>query len=74
MTCKVLQNLKALQKRHKQHFLEKIKELGQLPEGTNICTIEVVGLYSNIQNDEKPCFPKRFWTAGLTNISQQTLW
>ena len=34
------------------HFLRKIKELGQLPEGTILCTIDVVGLYPNIPHDE----------------------
>ena len=34
------------------HFLRKFKELGQLPEGTILCTIEVVGLYPNISYDE----------------------
>ena len=30
------------------HFLRKITELGQLPKGTILCTIDVVGLYPNI--------------------------
>ena len=30
------------------HFLGKIKELGQLPEGTILCTVDAVGLYPNI--------------------------
>ena len=34
------------------HFLRKIKVLGQLPEGTILCTIDVVGLYPNIPHDE----------------------
>ena len=32
--------------------MRKIKELGQLPEGTTLCTIDVVGLYPNIPHDE----------------------
>ena len=34
------------------HFLRKIKELGQLPEGTILCIIDVVDLYPNIPHDE----------------------
>ena len=34
------------------HFLRKIKELGRFPEGTILCTIDVVGLYPNIPQDE----------------------
>ena len=42
------------------HFLRKIKELGQLPEGTILCTIDVVGLYPNIPHDEDLAFLKDF--------------
>ena len=42
------------------HFLRKIKELGQLPEGTILCTIDVVGLYPNIPHDEGLAFLKDF--------------
>ena len=42
------------------HFLKKIKELGQLPEGTILCTIDVVGLYPNIPHDEGLAFLKNF--------------
>ena len=42
------------------HFLKKIKELGQLPEGTILCTIDVVGLYPNIPHDEGLAFLKDF--------------
>ena len=34
------------------HFLRKIKSLGQLPEGAILCTIDVVGLYRNIPHEE----------------------
>ena len=34
------------------HFLQKIKSLGQLPEGGILCTIDVIGLYPNIPHDE----------------------
>ena len=40
--------------------MRKIKELGQLPEGTIICTIDVVGLYPNIPRDEGLAFLKDF--------------
>ena len=42
------------------HFLRKIKELGQLPEGTILCTTDVVGLYPNIPHDEGLAFLKDF--------------
>ena len=42
------------------HFLKKIKELGQLPEGAILCTIDVVGLYPNIPHDEGLAFLKDF--------------
>ena len=34
------------------HFLRKIKSLGQLPEGAILCTIDVVGLYPNMPHEE----------------------
>ena len=34
------------------HFLKKLKELGSLPKNAILCTIDVVGLYSNIPNKE----------------------
>ena len=40
--------------------MKKIKELGQLPEGTILCTIDVVGLYPNIPYDEGLAFLKDF--------------
>ena len=40
--------------------MRKIKELGQLPEGTILCTIDVVGLYPNIPHDEGLVFLKDF--------------
>ena len=42
------------------HFLKKIKELGQLPEGAILCTIDVVGLFPNIPHDEGLAFLKDF--------------
>ena len=40
--------------------MRKIKELGQLPEGTILCTTDVVGLYPNIPHDEGLAFLKDF--------------
>ena len=34
------------------HFLNKIKEIGKLPEGAILCTMDVVGLYRNIPHGE----------------------
>ena len=34
------------------HFLRKIKSLGQLPEGAILCAVDVVGLYPNIPHEE----------------------
>ena len=42
------------------HFLRKIKELGQLAEGTIPCTTDAVGLYPNIPHDEGLAFLKGF--------------
>ena len=42
------------------HFSKKTKELGQLQEGTILCTIDVVGLYPNIPLDEGLAFLKYF--------------
>ena len=42
------------------HFLRKIRELDQLPEGTILCTIDVVGLYPNVPHDEGLSFLKDF--------------
>ena len=40
--------------------MRKIKELGQLPEGTILITIGVAGLYPNISHDEGLAFLKDF--------------
>ena len=34
------------------HFLSKLKSLGQLPQGAILCTVDVVGLYPNIPQSE----------------------
>ena len=34
------------------HFLQKIKSLGQLLEGAILCTIDIVSLYPNIPHEE----------------------
>ena len=40
--------------------MRKIKELGQLLEGTILCTIDVVGLYPNIPHDKGLTFRNDF--------------
>ena len=50
---------KVIYKRSKS-LLKKIKELGQLPEGTILCIVDVVGLYPNIPHDESLAFLKNF--------------
>ena len=50
------------------HFLRKIKELGQLPEGTILCTINVVGLYPNIPHDEGLAFLKDFMDSRVDKL------
>ena len=35
-----------------KHFLSKLKNLGKLPQGAILCTIDIVGLYSNIPHSE----------------------
>ena len=42
------------------YFLRKIEELGQLPAGTILCIIDVVGLYPNIPHDAGLAFLKDF--------------
>ena len=45
------------------HFLRKIKSLGQLPEGAIVCTIDVVGLYPSIPHEEGLASLRRFLDA-----------
>ena len=45
------------------HFLRKIKSLGQLPEGAILCTIDVVGLYPNIPHEEGLASLRKFLDA-----------
>ena len=42
------------------HFLRKVKSLGQFPEGTILCTIVVVGLYPNIPHEEGQASLRKF--------------
>ena len=35
-----------------QHFIKKIKSLGNIPEGALLCTLDVSSLYTNIPNEE----------------------
>ena len=45
------------------HFLRKMKSLGQLPEGAILCTIAVVGLYPNVPHEEDLASFRRFLDA-----------
>ena len=47
------------------HFLRKIKSLGQLPEGAILCTIDVVGLYPNIPHEEGLASLRKFLDARM---------
>ena len=38
--------------RDTQDFIKKIKELGPIPEGAILCTLDVLSLYTNIPNNE----------------------
>ena len=49
----------------RDYFLRKIKELGQLREGTILWTIDVVGLYPNIPHDEDLAFLKDFLDSNV---------
>ena len=42
------------------HFLSKLKSLGILPQGANLCTIDVVDLYPNIPYSEDLTSLRRF--------------
>ena len=44
------------------HFLRKIKSLGQIPEGAILCTIDVVGIY-HIPHEEHLASLRRFLNA-----------
>ena len=45
------------------HFLWKIKSLGQLPEGVILCTVDDIGLYPNIPHEEGLTSLRRFLDA-----------
>ena len=44
----------------KNHFLRKIKNLGQLPEGAILCTIDVVAFYPKISHEESLALLRKF--------------
>ena len=50
------------------HFLRKIRELVQLPEGTILFMINVVGLYPNIPHDEGLAFLKDFLESRVEKL------
>ena len=49
------------------HFLRKIKGLVQLPEGAILYTIDVVGLYPNIPDEEWLALLRKFLDARVEN-------
>ena len=56
------------------HFLNKIKKLGSLPDGAVLCTVDVVGLYPNIPHGEGLDSLRRFLeTRDNKQISSDTL-
>ena len=56
------------------HFLQKIKSLGQLPEGAILCTIDAVGLQHNIPPEEGLALLIKFLDARVeTKVTTETL-
>ena len=56
------------------HFLRKIKSLGQFPEGPILCIIDVAGLYPDIQHEEGLASLKTFLDARTENkVTTETL-
>lgn len=55
-----------------EDFRWEKQELSQIPEGTILCTLDVVGRYINIPHDESLTFLQR-WAVRLTNRSRQSL-
>ena len=56
------------------HFLNKIKKLGSLPDGAVLCTMDVVGLYPNIPHGEGLDSLRRYLeTRDNKQISSDTL-
>ena len=45
------------------HFLRKLKSLGQIPEGAILCTIDVVGLYPNMPHEKGLTSLRKFLDA-----------
>ena len=55
------------------HFLRKIKSLGQLLEGAILCTIDLVGLYPNTPHEEGLASLKNFLDASTEEVTTETL-
>ena len=56
------------------HFLNKIKKIGSLPDGAILCTMDVVGLYPNIPHGEGLDSLRRYLeTRDNKRISSDTL-
>ena len=59
--------------KNSNHFLNKIKKLGSLPDGAILCTMDVVGLYPNIPHGEGLASLRRFLeTRDNKQISSDT--
>ena len=54
------------------HFLNKIKNIEKLPERAILSTMDVFGLYSNME--EVMPLSIRFWKLGITNGSRMILY
>ena len=48
--------------------MSKVKELGQIPEGTILYNIDFVGLYLNIAHDEVLTFPTDFFDSRVDKL------
>ena len=60
--------------KYTSHFLTKLKSLGKLPQGAILCTIAVVGLYSNItQREGLTGLPRFLELRDNKQISSDTL-
>ena len=56
------------------HFLQKVKSLGQLPERAILFTIDVVGLYHNIPPVEGLALLRKFLDArAKAKVTTETL-
>ena len=55
-------------------FLREIKSLGQLPEGSILCIVDIVDLYPNIPHEESLASLRRFLDGGTEKkVTTKTL-